>query len=287
MTARRSKPVDGFELAYERAGSGPPVVLLHGWPGSRDDYREVAGRLAPHADVIRPDLRGFGESDRHERPPAEAYSADAQAESVLGLIAELDLERPLIAGYDIGSRIAQAIARRRPELVAALVLSPPLPGVGERVLQPRMVVEFWYQSFHRLDLSERLIDGDPAAVRAYLEHFWSHWSAPAWTPPAAVLDRLTALYARPGAFSASIAWYRAGAGTLARALEERPPALEDRLATPTTVLWPEHDPLFPVEWSDRLREFFSAAELRQMPGVGHFSPLEAPDTVAAAIRERL
>ncbi len=222
---RTRGPVDGFQLAYERTGEGPPVILLHGWPGASSDYREVAKRL--DADVIRPDLRGFGESDRHERP-ADAYSADAQAASVIGLIEELRLDRPVIAGYDIGSRIAQAIARDRPELVKALVLSPPLPGVGARVLEPGPQAEFWYQHFHRLDLAERLIDGDPVAVRAYLEHFWEHWSAPGWTPPHDLLDHLTELYARPGAFVASVQWYRAGAGTVARALQERPPARADR-----------------------------------------------------------
>jgi pimeloyl-ACP methyl ester carboxylesterase len=280
-----SVPVDGFRLAYERTGAGPPVVLLHGWPGARLDYREVAARLEAEADVVVCDLRGFGESDRHARPPAEAYSAQAQADSVFGLIEELGLDRPVIAGYDIGSRIAQALAARWPDAVRALVLSPPLPGVGERVLAPAAQAEFWYQPFHRLELAERLIDGRPDAVRAYLAHFWDHWSAPGWTPPADALDRLTALYARPGAFVASIAWYRAGAGTLARALQERPPA--ERLAVPTTVLWPGHDPLFPIEWSDRLDEWFTDVSLRQLPESGHFSPLEAPDAVAAAIRERL
>jgi pimeloyl-ACP methyl ester carboxylesterase len=287
VTTLRSAPVDDFALAYEREGDGPPVVLLHGWPGDRGDYGEVAARLTAQADVIRPDLRGFGESDKHDRPPTDAYHADGQAASIVGLIDELGLESPVIAGYDIGSRIAQAVARRRPDSVKALVLSPPLPGIGERVLEPHTVTEFWYQTFHRLELSERLIDGNPQAVRAYLEYIWDHWSAPAWTPPAEVLDRLTAVYARPGSFTASIRWYRAGAGTLTRALQERAPASEDRISTPTTVLWPEHDPLFAVEWSDRIGEFFSAFELRDMPGVGHFSPLEAPDTIAAAIRARL
>ena len=60
----RSAAADGFRLAYDRLGDGPPVVLLHGWPGGRGDRREVAARLADAADVIVPDLRGFGESDR-------------------------------------------------------------------------------------------------------------------------------------------------------------------------------------------------------------------------------
>jgi pimeloyl-ACP methyl ester carboxylesterase len=283
----RSRPVDGFTIEYDREGTGPAVVLLHGWPGSRADQREVAARLRDGADVVVPDLRGFGGSDRHDRDPADAYSVDAQADSVCALIDDLDLERPVLSGYDVGSRVAQTVVRRRSNDVRALVLSPPLPGFGERVLEPQAQGEFWYQAFHQLRLAETLIDGDPRAVRAYLEHFWTHWSAPGWTPDAAALDALAALYARPGAFRASIGWYRAGAGAVARALAERPPAPRDRLAVPTTVLWPEHDPLFPAAWSDRLDAFFADVDLQVLDGVGHFVPLEAPAAVADAIRRRL
>jgi pimeloyl-ACP methyl ester carboxylesterase len=275
-------PVDGFRLAYERAGDGPPVVLLHGWPGARHDYRDVLPRLAGHADVVVPDLRGFGDSDRHERPPREAYSAEAQAASVLGLIRELGLDRPVLVGYDIGSRIARLIAGSRPQDVRALVQSPPLPGAGERILTQDGLREFWYQPFHRLPLSHALIDGDAEAVRAYLGHFWEHWSAPGWTLAADRFDELVALYARPGAFAASIAWYRAGAGAVAQSAAERPPAPDDRLGVPTTVLWGEHEPLFPLAWSDRLDEFYADVELEVLDGVGHFAPVEAPARVAEA-----
>lgn len=277
---RRSAPVDGFELAYERAGSGPPAVLLHGWPGARHDYREVLSRLAERADVVLPDLRGFGDSDRHDRPPREAYSAEAQAASVLGLIRELDLDRPALVGYDIGSRIAQRIARDTPDAVRALVLSPPLPGAGDRILTQDGMREFWYQPFHRLALSEQLIDGDPDAVRAYLGHFWEHWSAPGWSLAADRFDELVALYSRPGAFRASIAWYRAGSGAVAQSAAEQPPA--ERGQTPTTVLWGEHEGLFPVAWADRLGEFFADFEVEVLEGVGHFAPAEAPAAVADA-----
>jgi pimeloyl-ACP methyl ester carboxylesterase len=283
----RSRPVDGFTLEYDRAGSGPPVVLLHGWPGARSDQREVAALLRDRADVVVPDLRGFGGSDRHDRPPPDAYSADAQADSVCGLIEELALDRPVLAGYDVGSRVAQAVARRLPEDLRGLVLCPPLPGIGERILEPAAQQEFWYQPFHQLELSEMLVDGDARAVRAYLAHFWDHWSAPGWTPEPERLDALAALYARPGAFRATVAWYRAGAGAVARSLAERAPAPLDRVAVPTTVLWPEHDPLFPPAWSDRIDEWFADAELRVLDGVGHFVPVEAPEAVAEAIRARL
>ena len=284
----RSAPIDGFSLAYERFGadaSGPAVVLLHGWPGDRQDWRAVAPLLEDEgrATVVVPDLRGFGQSDRRASDDPDAFAAAGQAASVLGLIRELDLVPAVVAGYDVGSRVAQRIAADAPDAVRALVLAPPLPGAGRRVLSEGAVREFWYQSFHRLDLAERLIDGSPVAARAYLEHFWTHWSGAGYTPDPTQLDRLAEVYGAPGAFVASIGWYRAGSGTVARSLAERAPAPEDRIALPTTVLWPAHDPLFPAEWSDRLDAFFSAATLTWLPEAGHFSPLEAPAEFAAAI----
>jgi pimeloyl-ACP methyl ester carboxylesterase len=283
-----SSPIDGFALAYDRSGSGPPVILLHGWPGDRRDYRDVVPLLAPSADVIAVDLRGFGESDKHDRPPAQDYSAAAQARSVAGLIAELGLQRPVLAGYDIGSRIAQAVALELSSSgrCRALVVAPPLPGVGERVFGVDPQREFWYQPFHQLDLAVELIDGNPDAVRSYLRHFWSHWSGPLFEPTEPDLDHLVSVYGQPGAFRASINWYRAGSGTVAVSAAERAPAPADRLAIPITVLWPEHDPLFPRAWSDRLDSFFADVDLRDLDGVGHFVPIEAPEAFAAAILER-
>jgi pimeloyl-ACP methyl ester carboxylesterase len=286
-TVRQATETDRFKLAYERAGSGPAVLLLHGWPGDRADYRDMVPLLTGSADVVVPDLRGFGESDKHPADPAEQYSAAAQARSVIALIGELELDRPVLAGYDIGSRIAQAIARERPELVRALVVTPPLPGIGDRILQPQAQREFWYQAFHQLELCTELMDGQPGAVRGYLRHFWTHWSGPEFTLPAADEDHLVSVYGPPGAFAASIAWYRGGAGAVAVSLAEQPPGRDERISVPTDVLWPEHDPLCPRAWSDRLDEFFSDITLTHLDGAGHFTPREAPQAFADAIKARL
>ena len=276
-----SAATDGFRLAYDRGGAGTPAVLLHGWPGDRRDYRQVVPLLTG-LDVVVPDLRGFGESDKHLADPA-AYSAAAQARGVIALIGELGLRDVVIAGYDIGSRIGQTVAADRPDLVRGLVIAPPLPGIGDRILSADAQREFWYQSFHQLALAEELVDGKPGAVRAYLAHFWSHWSGPSFRLADADLDRLVERYGQPGAFTASLGWYRAGAGSVARSLAEQAPRPADRVHVPTTVLWPGHDPLFPVPWSDRLDDFFDDARLRLLPSAGHFSPLEAPDEFAAEI----
>ena len=263
------------------------MVLLHGWPGDRTDYRDVAPQLGDSADVVVPDLRGFGESDKHPVPPAEGYSADAQARSVVGLIDELNLGPAVLAGYDVGSRIAQTVARAFPDRVRVLVVSPPLPGAGERVLSPEAQREFWYQAFHQLSLIEEIIDGRTPAVRAYLQHFWRHWSGPSFDPSDGDLDRLADSYGEPGAFSASIAWYRAGSGTVATSLRELESQSPEPIRVPARVLWPAHDPLFPPDWSDRLTEFFTDVTLSRLPDVGHFVPREAPQAFAAEIRAAL
>jgi pimeloyl-ACP methyl ester carboxylesterase len=273
--------IDGFRLCYDRTGSGVAAVLLHGWPGDRSEYRAVVDRL-PAMDVVVPDLRGFGASDRHAADPA-LYGADAQARSVVGMIEELGLERPVVAGHDIGSRVAVAVARLRPDLVRALVLTPPLPGIGERILSPQAAPEFWYLSFNQLPLAVELLDGQPGAMRAFLRHFWNHWAGPRFAPPAGHLDYLVAVYSVPGAAAALLGWYRASVGALARVVAERPPPPAERIAVPTTVLWPDHDPLFPPAWSDQLDRYFADLRLRHLSGVGHFVPMEAPDEFAEAV----
>jgi pimeloyl-ACP methyl ester carboxylesterase len=240
------------------------IVLLHGWPGDPDDWREVVALL-----------------DEEPVVPELLWQPDVSAAALARHVAALIDEPAVIGGYDVGSRVAQAVA---PEKVRALVLAPPLPGAGDRVLTAEAQREFWYQAFHQLELAEQLVDGNRDAVRAYLHHFWSHWSGPGFELPEDDLERLTDRYAQPGAFTSSIGWYRAGSGMVARSLAEKPP--EQRIATPTTVLWPEHDPLFPRAWADRLHDFFEDVTLIDLPGAGHFSPLEAPEAWAAALQRR-
>jgi pimeloyl-ACP methyl ester carboxylesterase len=262
------------------------VVLLHGWPGDRTDYDVLGPALADSVEVIVPDLRGFGASDKHPADPEQAYSGAGQARAVSALLDELGVTTAVFVGYDVGSFVAQTVARTRPDLVKALVVSPPLPGAGERVLELRSFEEFWYTSFHRLTLAEEIVDGRPAAVRAYLRHFWNHWSGPGFTVDENRLDHLTQAYSAPGAFLASVMWYRSSSNPVKAYANETVPAPEDRLSTPTTILWQEHDPIFPLAWSDRLDDFFADHTFIALDEVGHFTPLEATGHFVTAIKQR-
>ena len=105
-----SAAVDSFRLAYDRHGRrARAVVLLHGWPGGRHDHGAVVAALAD-ADVVVPDLRGFGESDRHAGSAGRGLRRSRPGGEHLALLDELGLDRAVIGGYDVGSRVARRIA---------------------------------------------------------------------------------------------------------------------------------------------------------------------------------
>ena len=260
-------------MELESVTGGNPVVLLHGWPGLPSDYRALTP-LLPGARVLIPTLAGFGTGYTGPIDTDDA-TADSYARR---LLSELDAEGVTsgvtIVGYDIGSRIAQSALRADPDRFTGAVLTPGYPGIGERAGAAEYAERFWYQHFHRTPLAAQLIDGNESNVASYLDWVWDQWSgpgAPQWHPHR---DDLIAAYSRPGAFHASIQWYTANRG-YSGAL---PP-----IHTPTTILWPDADPLFPPAWADRIPEFFSTAVTHSVAGCGHFLPLENPAALADAI----
>src|ERR1700736_5700329 len=94
-----SRPVEGFRLAYERQGSGPSILPLHGWPGDRTAFSAIVPFLSGLTDVVAPNPCDFGASDKHDVDPKQNCSRAAQARSVAGLIHELGLGPVVIGGY--------------------------------------------------------------------------------------------------------------------------------------------------------------------------------------------
>lgn len=254
---------------------GRTVVLLHGWPGLPSDYDAVTADLTDLR-ALTPDLLGMG-AGFDGVPSVEASTAESHAERVLAQLDDAGITSGvIIVGYDIGSRIAQAALRADPSRFHGAVLTPAYPGIGDRAASPALASVFWYQHFHRDPVATQLIDGDERAVRTYLTHTWNSWRADAAPPPH--LDQIIAAYARPGAFAASLQWYVANRGYTA---DTAP------ITVPTTMLWPGADPLFPIDWADRLPDHFTDVRLDVIPGCGHFVPVERPDAVVRAIRSHL
>ncbi|MDT7698720.1 MAG: hypothetical protein QOJ30_1045 [Pseudonocardiales bacterium] len=277
----------GQRVHYTRGGSGPTVVCLHGWPGFWIDYRCLRPLLEPDADVVAIDLRGFGGSMDAEMH-ADHFGRAGQVGVVRDVFDALGIAQAVLVGYDVGSSVAIQFARESPERVTGLVLGNPMhPASAPLALEPDHRGEFWYQDFHQLRLAGELVDGRPDAVLSYLRHFYGHWGhRPAAFHPDH-LDDLVRAYARRGAFSRSVNWYRSGSSTVFAALAARDAESPPPVTVPASVLWGAADPLYPPVFAEGLEKTLPDHTLRVLDDVGHFVPLEAPDETAAAVRRFL
>ena len=182
-------------------GEQPPIVLLHGWPQTWYEWRDVIPRLAAHHPVIAPDLRGLGDSSR----PLEGYDKRTVAGDVFRLLAEhLGLDRWHCVGHDWGGPVAFALGARAPEsMLTMTIVDVVIPGDGGDFSQGG---RRWHHAFHLTpDLPEALVTG---RERAYLGWFYREFSWRRNAIDATAVEEYLRTYTEPGALRAGFAYYR-------------------------------------------------------------------------------
>ncbi|MDE2199355.1 MAG: alpha/beta hydrolase [Rhodospirillales bacterium] len=269
---------NGGTFHVARTGHGQPLLLLHGWPEFWLTWEPVMRRLGERYLVIAPDLRGFGDSTKPDGP----WGAADHAADMLALLDAMKLGRVGVVGHDVGGAVMQPLARAVPDRFAGLFFFDFVyPGIGARMGTPDRLNEIWYQSFHQMDMAPALLSSSREACALYIGHILRHWAhrKDAFDD---VMDEFVENFLKPGNLAGGFAYYRAAhAGRIAM-MQGHAPALPP-ITTPACVRWAEHDPLFPVAWTDRLAESFAVLDLKPLPGVGHFPHREAPDLAAAEI----
>jgi len=198
--------VNGTRLHYVTAGSGPAVLLLHGWPQTWYEWRHVIDLLAVDHSVIAPDLRGFGYSGK----PHARYDGMTIAADLAALLRQLEASEVTVVGHDWGAVFGYLLAAANRELVSALgIVEMALPGVGiiENAMAPQPGGNFlWHMAFQSVpDLPELLVAGKE---RTYLRWFFEHF---AYDPSAithADLDEYTSAITQVGALRAGLAVYQ-------------------------------------------------------------------------------
>ena len=276
---------NGIRIHYWREGSGAPLLLLHGWPEFCGVWRKIIPDLARGFDVIAPDLRGFGDSDKPAPGPSAEAGAEVHAADVLGLVDALGLARVGIVSHDVGAYAAQAFARQHPERLSGLFFfNCPYPGIGTRWAAPDHLIEIWYQSFHQQPWAAALVGSSRDACRTYFRHFLGHWAH----DPHAFDEDLEAWvdnFLKPGNLQGGFNWYiSANAARLAVMRGDVPRTQRAPIAVPTRVLWGESDPILKSAWADRLGEYFSNLAVTTVPEAGHFVHYEKPDLACREIR---
>jgi pimeloyl-ACP methyl ester carboxylesterase len=201
--AHHTARVNDILLHYVIAGTGDPVVLLHGWPQTWYEWRKIIPALAERYTVIAPDMRGMGDSSK----PLAGYDKRNIAHDIYQLVRQLGYERIFLVGHDWGGPVAYAYACAHPADVRKLViLDVPLPGAGlEQALafRPRSV---WHVQFHYVrDLPEALVAG---RERTYLTWFYRTAYDPTIITEEAI-DEYVRCYSAPGGLRAGFEYYRA------------------------------------------------------------------------------
>lgn len=197
----RDIATNGTTIHVRVGGSGPAVLLLHGFGETGDMWVPLATDLARDHTVVVPDLRGMGLSAR----ATDGFDKKNQAVDAAGVLDALAIADSEVVAHDIGNMVAFRLAAQYPQRVRRLVLiDAPVPGVGpwEEILRNPLL---WHFRFGGPDM-ERLVAG---RERIYLDRFWNEFSAQPARFGEAARRHYAKLYARPGAMHAGFAQFAA------------------------------------------------------------------------------
>jgi len=265
--------VNGVRLHYVEAGSGPLVLLLHGFPEFWYSWRhQIPALAAAGFRVLAPDLRGYNLSDK----PAgvAAYRLELLLEDLIELIRHAGEENAVLVGHDWGGVLAWHLAMYHPHIVNKLiVLNAPHPAAYWRELRSwEQLRKSWYVLFFQVPgLPEQVLGaGDFDALDRMLRRNTVH--AEAFTREDVRLYKQA--LARPGALTAALNYYRA-----LRYPKERGSQDTIAIQAPTLLLWGEQDSYLTSRLTEGLNAWVPDLRVVRFPDASHFVQNDVPERV--------
>ncbi len=283
----RRVDVNGVSVNCAIAGSGPPVLMLHGYPQNHLMWRDVAPALAGDHTIVLADLRGYGDSGKPGPDAAgEAYAKRSMARDQVGLMRRLGFERFQLVGHDRGARVSHRLTLDYPEAVTRLAVLDIVPTrhVLNHVTRTMATAYFhWFFLPVGNGVPEHLIGADPGF---WIRSIFRSLLGPGASLDAAVMEDYVRCFSDPGTIAGSCADYRSAA-SIDLVHDDETFADGQRIGCPVLVLWGaqafvgrEYEPL--SVW----REYAGDVRGQALP-TGHFLPEEAPNLVIAALRDFL
>ena len=271
--------VDGVEIRARMAGSGPPLLLLHGSPQTLLMWHLVAPKLAEDFAVVATDLRGYGDSSKPESAPDHGpYSKRAMAEDQIGVMKHFGFDRFALCGHDRGGRVGYRMALDHPGVVTKLAVLDIIP-TWEAFSRADMAfgLGYWHWFFlaQPFDLPERLLAANP-------ENALFRGGSEAIAPEA--MEEYVRCLREPETIHATCEDYRAAA-TLDYGHDAEDREAGRRITCPLLALWGSRG--FLEGHYDVLAVWREWAEEVQGRAIdsGHYIPEEAPEETLAEVRE--
>ncbi|HSV59494.1 MAG TPA: alpha/beta hydrolase [Variovorax sp.] len=265
--------VEGASMHVRVGGSGPAVVLLHGFGDTGDMWVPLAAALQKNHRVVIPDLRGMGLSSK----PDGGYDKKTQAGDIRAVLDKLGIDQADVVGHDIGTMVAYAYAARYPDKTTRLVvMDAPVPGVppwDQIVRQPLL----WHFDLGGKDM-QRLVQG---RERIYLDRFWNDFAGDPRKIDEGTRVHYARLYARPGAMRAAFAQFQ----SIRQDAVDNAESVKTRLAMPVLAVGGEKS--FGATQAVVMRNAASDVTELVVPASGHWLMEEAPAVTVKAVQEFL
>ena len=270
-----------INIAVCSKGTGPPLLLLHGYPQTGYMWHKIAPRLAEDFTVVVADLRGYGDSDKPTSSEDHAvYSKRAMAADMMAVMTALGHSQFFIAGHDRGGRVAHRLARDYPQAVtklAVLDIAPTVMMYHNTDMHFATSYYHWFFLIQPAPFPETLIGSDP---KFFLESKMQHWGKDRSAITNDAFDEYLRCFSNPDTIHASCEDYRASASI---DLEHDTAHAGQKLDIPLLVLWGatamvgnKYDML--AAW----REVAVDVSGFSVPG-GHYLPEESPDETYQAL----
>lgn len=274
--------VDGVEISFAIGGSGPPALLLHGFPQNKAMWNHVAARLAKRFTIVCADLRGYGDSSKPQcLPDRSNYSFRALAADQAGLMRRLGFERFHLVGHDRGGRTGHRMALDHPDAVQTLTLMDIVPTYAMFMDADRKVAGsywHWYFLSQPAPFPERLIANDSDFFYETCLVGWGAAKLPDFDQE--MLADYRRCWRDPAMIHGSCSDYRAAATI---DLEHDGADIDRKVACPTLVFYGAAGQMaklfdIPAEWRKRR----VAIEAASLPG-GHFFVDQFPEETAEIV----
>ena len=262
---------DGATIHVRVGGTGPAVLLLHGFGDTGDMWAPLAIDLARDHTVVIPDLRGMGLSSH----PEGGYDKKTQAADMRAVLAKLGIEKSVVVGHDIGTMVAYAYAARYPDkTVKLIVMDAPVPGIPpwDTIVRNPLL---WHFDFGGPDM-ERLVAG---RERIYLDRFWNEFAGTPSKIDEGARNHYAAIYARPGAMHSAFLQFRA----IRTDAVDNKDAPSHKLTMPVLAIGGEKS--FGANEAIVMRNAATNVTELVVPGAGHWLMEEAPGVTTQAIRK--